>query len=638
MMIRRLATLLIALCVCAPTPAWARWTRLASRHFVFVGDASERDIRNIAQRLEMFREVVGRVFSDSATNTTVPTVVMVFQNDRSFTPFKPVFQGRPVAVAGYFSPGEDLNYIAVNAEQEAQAAGIIFHEYAHFLIANAVGNAPPWVGEGLAEFYETFESSNGKSATIGMPSRYNLGLLQETSTWLPVEQLIAVNHDSALYNEGDRRSLFYAQSWAFVHYLTFGAPERDGQLRKYLAAVTQGEPDAFHRVFGTDDAGLLNAVQRYVRSFRMSVLRLSFSEMLTSGDLARAEVIPDAETSGYLGDMMARLNRADDARAYLKKTVDASPDAARALAALGLLELRASNAVAALPWLERAASLAPGDASVQSAYGRALTRRADRSGADGDALFARARTALARALELEPDNVSTMVTLAEVEMGSGAESTRAVSLMQKAVAAAPGREDYRLMLAQALAMNGDYTNSSNYVGPLMARGSRPEIRDAARDLAARMATALNAVRDAAAADRLEPPDAAAASAPPSAAAPAEEPRRETAQQGVFVPTLRPVRAGETRVIGVFTAVDCRPGAIVLQVDTSAGPLRLAVPSFTEVEFLTYRQDSPGSVPCGPQQTTYRVLATFRTDAPVAGAGTPNRAVAIELLPDGFTPR
>ena len=94
--------------------------------------------------------------------------------------------------------------------------------------------------------------------------------------------------------------------------------------------------------------------------------------------------------------------------------------------------------------------------------------------------------------------------------------------------------------------------------------------------------------------------------------------------------------GETRVQGTFSAVECRPGSIVLQVDTDAGPVRLAVKSLEDVDFLTYRQDSPGSIACGAQRPAYRVLATFRNDAPVAGANTPNRAVAIELLPDGFT--
>ncbi len=77
---------------------------------------------------------------------------------------------------------------------------------------------------------------------------------------------------------------------------------------------------------------------------------------------------------------------------------------------------------------------------------------------------------------------------------------------------------------------------------------------------------------------------------------------------------------------------------MLQIDATAGPVRLAVKTFDEVEFLTYRPDSPTSVPCGNQRPSYRVLATFRVEpAPLAGANTPNRAVAIELLPDGYTP-
>ncbi len=105
-----------------------------------------------------------------------------------------------------------------------------------------------------------------------------------------------------------------------------------------------------------------------------------------------------------------------------------------------------------------------------------------------------------------------------------------------------------------------------------------------------------------------------------------------------MPTLRPLQAGESQVLGTFSAVDCRQGAIVLQIDAAAGPMRLAVKTFDEVEFLTYRPDSPTAVPCGPQRPSYRVLATFRVDAaPLPGANTANHAVAIELLPDGYTP-
>jgi cytochrome c-type biogenesis protein CcmH/NrfG len=619
-----------------PQSAAAKWTRLTSDHFLFVGDAPERDMRAIAVRLEQFRDIVGQVVAGDVTHSPIPTVVVVFQDDRSFTPFKPMFQGRPVSLAGYFIGMEDVNYIAVNAEQEAMAYGLIFHEYTHFLTGNAVGLVPVWVNEGLAELYQTFTVSNGgRNASIGVPSRQNLELLQKTTNLMRVADLIKVAHDSPLYNEGDRRSLFYAESWALVHYLTFGSQARSGQLKKYLDAIGIGvSPDeAFTQAFG-DPGALDEELQRYVRSFAFSVLRLEFDEKTAVGSASRAQVLSDGDAAGYLGDLMAR-QRPAEGRVFLKKTLETTPDAPRALVALGLLELREQNNAAAFPLLEKAAALAPGDAGVQSAYGRALTTRADKGATDDEQLYIKARTVLTRALEIEPDNVSTIVTLAEVEMASGANPPRAVELMERVVKASPGREEYRLMLAQAFAVNGEYKRASDSLGVLMARGSRPEIRDAARRMLARIADARNAVGAALSADATASVEPSADEVMPTQSQP-DGPPRETMQQGAFVPTLRPIQAGEVRAAGRFSAVECRAGIIVLQIDTDAGPLRLAVKQFDEMEFLTYRQDSPSSVPCGAQRPVFPVLATYRTDLPLAGANTPNRAIAIELLPDGFT--
>ncbi len=637
----RQLVLLFGLCLLLPEPAWAKWTRLSSDHFVFVGDASERELRTIAQRLEQFRDVVGRVLGNGTTSSPVPTLVMVFQNDRSFADYRPVFQGRPVAVGGYFLGGEDANVIAVNAAQITESYGIIFHEYAHFMLGSAVGSTPVWVNEGLAELYQTFDTANGgRTAFIGKPSLQNLLLLRAARPLMTTEQLLAVQHDSPQYNEGDRRGLLYAQSWALVHYLTFGSKERQGQLAKYLAALQEGVADdeAFTRTLGANRNQLDAELRNYVGSASFQTLRVEFDDRVSAGSLSPSETISDLEAAGYLGDLVGRLaGRAGEARALLQQTIDANPEAARALAALGMIELRADRVEAALPLLERAAALAPGTASIQAAYGRTLTRRASREGVDEEALFAKARTALARALELEPDNVSTIVTLAEVEMATGANPARALSLMQRAVKASPSREEYRLMLGQAMAMTGDYRGAQSYLALVLAHGSSPAIREGARNTMARIATAQKAMADLAAAER-EPLGASSTTATSASAAGRDDPRRETMPDGAYVPTLRPLQAGESQVLGTFSAVDCRPGAIVLQIDAAAGPMRLAVKTFAEMEFLTYRPDSPTSVPCGAQRPTYRVLATFRVDAAVlAGANTANRAVAIELLPDGYTP-
>src|SRR6187401_155 len=111
----------------------AKWSRVRSAHFVFVGDASERDLRRTAERLEQFRDVMTRALPRAASQSPVPTVVMVFKNDESLTPYKPLFEGRPIELAGYFQAGQDVNFIVVNADLGDAAFETVFHEYSHFL-------------------------------------------------------------------------------------------------------------------------------------------------------------------------------------------------------------------------------------------------------------------------------------------------------------------------------------------------------------------------------------------------------------------------------------------------------------------------------------------------------------------------
>ena len=338
-----------------PSLAHARWMRLTSEHFVFVGDAGEGTIRTIAERLELFHEAISRIFYNGVPTSPVPTVVVVFQNARSFAAYRPTFNGKPIEAAGYFAEGDDLNFIAVNAEQDSEAHGLIFHEYSHFLVNIALGDIPPWIGEGLAEFYETFSAVGARSAMIGAPNRENLRLLQE-NTLLPITQLIAVTRDSPMYNEGNRRSLFYAQSWALVHYLTFGAPERTNQLRSYLQASSQGagSADAFNAAFGSDMNGLQRTLFEYVRHMAFNARRFTFDEKITPEATSKGVVISDQEAAGYLGELIARSpERVDEARDYLRKAIASGSDSARATAALGRLEYRTGHEEAALPLLER---------------------------------------------------------------------------------------------------------------------------------------------------------------------------------------------------------------------------------------------------------------------------------------------
>ena len=101
------------------------------------------------------------------------------------------------------------------------------------------------------------------------------------------------------------------------------------------------------------------------------------------------------------------------------------------------------------------------------------------------------------------------------------------------------------------------------------------------------------------------------------------------------PALREVKAGETRVLGVFAAVDCATGGLVLRIESERRVLRLSARSFEAIEFISYRKNGPSGVACGEQRPLFPVLATFRAaDQP----GVDGRVVAIEVVEDDYLPQ
>jgi hypothetical protein len=161
-----LATVLCFFVVCwnAPVSARDRWTSVRSKNFLLLGNAREKDIRQVGVRLEQFREVFSRLFTGLNVNSPVPTTVIVFKNDDSYRPFKP-----NQSTAGFFQPGADVNYITLNLStdlhSEQDPFAIIFHEYTHLLVRNTSGNVPTWLNEGLAEYYSTFSITGDQKVT-----------------------------------------------------------------------------------------------------------------------------------------------------------------------------------------------------------------------------------------------------------------------------------------------------------------------------------------------------------------------------------------------------------------------------------------------------------------------------------------
>jgi len=627
----RRVLLLAALAALAPSAALAKWTRLTSPNFVFLGDASAGQIRQVAEKLEQFREVMTRALPGATSTSPVPTVVLVFANDRSMNPVKPLYRGNTIELAGFMYTGEDRNYLAIDGEHIDVALRTVFHEYAHLLTSDTLGLTPAWLSEGLAGFYEmTYVTDGGQKVTLGRAPAEYLELLKG-STLIPIKQLLAIDRGSQVYNEGNRRTVFYAQSWALTHYLTLGNKERANQFRQYLAAVRRGvdHERAFSEAF-VDPEALHRELFDYVRKYLFPALVLTFTEKVVA-DAERGATIDDVEGQIHVADLQARVERADEARAALKTIVNRRKNMARALTALGLIDFRERRVKEALPVLERAASEGPGDAYVLTAYGRALVALVEEEKASDarTTLLNQARGPLAKAVELDASSSYAAGLLGYVELSLGKDMPNAVTLLDRAARLAPSRENYRLMLAQALMRQGDLQRATEVLATLLASGRGAEVRENARRLLANVADAR----------------ARASAAQAGGSAAGEPVRFSTSSEAVPPPTppryqfgLRVVQPGESRVLGQLTTIECTRDRIVLHLVDNGRVFRLAARQLSDIDFVTYRNDTPGSVSCGPVQPAVRALVTYRPSPADAGPGAADGdAVAVELVPDDYTP-
>ena len=614
-----MVALLLLLVTAAPSAA--EWRRLDSPNFIVIGDVGANALRDIALKFEGFRETLGRVLNSQVTATAVPTVVVVFPSERAFRPFMPKYEGRTVDVDGLFVPGQDVNYIAVNSSGGEEALAIVFHEYAHLMMANVTRNLPTWLGEGLAEYYSTYQVvGGGKQAKLGMAVRSHLAELRDT-TLLPLEQLLNVTHSSPLYNEGTRRSVFYAQSWALTHMLLMGQPSRAPQLGAYLSKLGSGVSamDAWNQVF--ESKAIEEALQRYVRLGAYYYREYTFSEKLAALDVKPQPLAPlDAEA--FLADFLLLQRRDAEARERLGKALSAGPGGAWSATVAALVDISNKDYTASEKRLfavgddaDWFAAYRAGAAIVDIAEERRETPKAEQLAA-ARRLFAAAKNA-GRDI---PNATARLVTIELARDEPPPASLR--TAIERARLMAPGRPDYVFLHARVLAELGEFPNARSALAPLLAPAYPQNTREAARSLMGYIVQREKLVADMArTADRNTASDAPARSDAPASAGGDAAP-----STGAFRPDFRRIGEGEERLEGALERIECTKAGVTIHVRNSNGLVPVTSPDMKNVEFITYRQDLAGSVTCGPVQGAPKVYVTWRAD------GVSKRVVAVEFLP------
>ena len=465
------------------------WTSVQSKNFFLVGNGSEKDIKQVAVRLEQFREVFTHLFPRMRFNTPIPTTVVVFKSQSSFGPFKP-----GPNLVGYFQPGQDVNYISMTTELQGDQDPykVIFHEYTHLLVNNTIDSAPLWFNEGLAEYYSTFSITNDQKFVLGRAIANHVFLLRD-SKMLPLRTLFEVDHKSPHYNERNKQSIFYAESWALVHYLIIGKEGRLEQLGKFIDLLTTkiSKEEAFKQAFQMTFEAMERELRDYVRQDRYNIIQGHFQQKLGTDTGMQTAPISEAEAQAYLGDLLLHSNR-KESESYLQKALTLDPNLALANAAMGMTKVYDGKPAEALVNLDRAVHANSQNYLVHYYYAFALSRQ----GSDPSHLtsgltpetYSRIRAELLKAIELRPDFPASYSLLCFVALVTGDHLEEARTLVTNAIKTSPGRSDLVFMLGQLYLRTGDYKEARQLLEQVIKSNAEDDMRQNAQILLSQLTT------------------------------------------------------------------------------------------------------------------------------------------------------
>ena len=533
-----------------------RWLRIQSPNFELFTTAGERSGREVARHFEQvrafFREAMGLGMKSGP-----PVRLVVFRSDKEFAPYAP----NDYAAAFYLG-AEDRDYIVMkNASSELFPVTV--HEYTHLLVKHTGIVAPVWFNEGLAELYSNLKPLSGKIEVgdIIMPHF----ILLRQSKWIDLATLVAVQHDSPLYNEKTHAGLFYAESWALVHMLYLGADYRP-KLPALLEGIKSGAgaADTFQKAYGKT----LEQVQKDLESYMRGT---SFNASLFNTRLAKEVDAPEVSDSSPLeaGLVLAEIlastrEKATQARELYDRLGRDNPQDWQVEQGLARLSLREGKRAEALGHYARAAELGSTNAKMYLDYGRLLRAKDQR---------AEAVLVLLRATAIDPDDRDARLELGYAYMQAD-KYTEALSQFQLVK---------RVTEEQAFG----FFDAMAYAYYRLDRKAEAK---------ATVATCRKYAKTPLETERLDQLVEALNYAPPAPAAREDRAGRDESEPPT--PRLRRREAAVAVVEGTLIQIECMDGKIRMRIGVGAEAMSFAILNPASV---AVKDGAPLDFTCGPQK-------------------------------------
>ena len=445
------------------------WVEARSPNFIVVSNAGEKQASKTALQFEEIRAVFRQSIPMVGSHPSPVITILAVKDEDSLHALLPEYW-----VKGHMHPA-GIFYFAMNqyyAAVQLDAQGdnpyeTIYHEYYHSVTLPYFPNLPLWVSEGLADFYGNTEIGD-KDVGMGRP---DVSLIQELKAgqMIPLSTLFKVDHTSPYYNEQNKTSIFYAESWALVHYLMLG--DRAAHRQKfadYLLAIRHGasEEEAATKAFG-DLKQLQGALTQYIGSRSFYYTRSPAPPKVSEADVKVRE-LSDAESDAYRGGFEAARGRSQDAKPLLQEALRLDPKLALAYQNLGLAQFIDGQHSEALASLTQAIALDPKNGLTRFLRAYLAMRSSDES------TDPHTEDDLRASIAADPDFAEPYSLLSVFLSRNEEDLEEALKLSQKAVSLEPGNPDYQLSVAQVLVRMKRYKEAQTIALAARTMATRPE--------------------------------------------------------------------------------------------------------------------------------------------------------------------
>jgi tetratricopeptide (TPR) repeat protein len=590
----------VLLCFCAPvTKSKDTWVEARSPNFTVISNAGEKEARKVADQFEQFREMFHQSFPTLRVDLGTPLIIFAVKNEDSLKVLLPAYwevKGR-AHPAGFYIGGEDRSYVALQTDvQTENPYQVVYHEYTHAIIHLNFRILPVWFNEGLAEYFGNSVIQD-KYVEVGKVTSYHLRTLQQEHL-IPIQTLFQADEHSPLYNEQNHTSMFYAESWAIVHYLMVDPTARKQQLlNTFLKAWDQSgdQLEAAQQAFG-DLRKFEETIELYARQPGFYFARMNTN---IHGDAKGYEirVLSPAEVEAQEGLFYAHTNRPQEAMAAVNEAMKADANLALAHEAEGFLAYSQHEFLRAGEEFTRAIELHSTDYFAYYFAAEAHLRNGPLSEEDRQKLIGYLETAIG----MNPQFAPAYAALANVYAMNPSTRDKALELGGKAALMEPGNLYFATNYGMILVNSGKTADAKRLAASIQKTAKTPVDQENLERLLWVIKNREDYERQVAAANQSVTATVASADAGSSRADATNATTPAQPNGASSTKSTRGAHQGESEwaVEGNIVAAACGDGPGKVAIGVGKTTMYFRFPSFDAIDVVSMAKEDSGKAPtCG----------------------------------------